>query len=421
MRGGNNNRGGGGGASRGGRSRGGGTPGGTGGRNSSNNNRHAPKISNLPLEQGVVCTLKESFGFIHCADRPEEIFFHYSSVVTPHPDELRIDDEVEFRVGSSARDPDKLAAYEVKRLPSDQKIEWEKEEGEPGQKYQGIVEKTVREDRRTPAPVPGNIRILVPKTAEVEDVAGNEDTEDGETEKVIMSATEGPIVKFTLNDYINEDSSSDPTWNRASSLRKDTSTGPRQLAKGDLIECRMVRDRRTKELWAREIRLLLSEKDRARAEAEKEMLSNATLEHGVITSLKGEYGFLRSNKRREEVFFHYSNIHLDEDGEDDKEGKEDLVLKEGQDMQFLVVTEGAEGHKDKSGPPSIQRRVSARRVKMQPRGSVQFHETIAQGVVGRLVIPPQPVDSTHSLENHGRIHLLDPITTLDSDGKCKKR
>uniref|UniRef100_A0A7S3L0B6 CSD domain-containing protein n=1 Tax=Amphora coffeiformis TaxID=265554 RepID=A0A7S3L0B6_9STRA len=391
-------------------SRGGG--GGGGGRNN-----NPPRTSNFPLEQGVICTLKESFGFIHCADRLEEIFFHYSSVVTPHPDELRIDDEVEFRVGSSARDPDKLAAYEVKRLSPDQKIEWEKEEGEPGQRYQGIVEKGVREDRRNPTPVPGNIRILVPKTEE-KGAAGAE-TADGETEKVVMSATEGPVVRFSLNDYINEDSSSDPTWNRAASLRKGSSNGPRPLAKGDLIECRMFRDRRTKELWAREIRLLLSEKDRARAEAEKEMLSNATLEHGVITSLKGEYGFLKSNKRREEVFFHYSNIHLDEDGENDKEGKEDLVLKEGQDMQFLVVTEGAEGQKDKAGPLSTQKRVSARRVKMQPRGSVQFHETIAQGVVGRLVIPPQPVDSTHSLESHGRIHLLEPITTLDSDGNAK--
>ena len=405
MRGGNNNnRGGGRGRSRGG-----------GGRNNSSQSRTK---TNLPLEQGVICTLKESFGFIHCADRPEEIFFHYSSVVSPHPDELRIDDEVEFRVGSSARDPDKLAALEVKRLPADQKIVWEKEEGEEGQKYQGIVEKPVREDRRNPTPLPGSIRILVPKQEHQNE---DEKVEDGEKDGTVMSATEGPLVRFTLRDFIGEDSAKDATWNRATSIRKGNN-GPRTLSKGDLVECRMFRDRRTKEVWAREIRLLQSEKERARLEAEKQMLSNASLEHGVITSLKGDYGFLRSNKRREEVFFHYSNIHVDdEDGENDndKAGKDDLVLKEGQDMQFLVVTEESGGQGGGSGPPSLRRRISARQVKLQPRGSVQFHDTIAQGVVGRLVIPPQPVDSTHTLESHGRIHLIDPITTKDSEGNDK--
>jgi hypothetical protein len=33
-------------------------------------------------KEGIVCTtsLKESLGFIYCADRPKEIFFHYSQL-----------------------------------------------------------------------------------------------------------------------------------------------------------------------------------------------------------------------------------------------------------------------------------------------------------------------------------------------------
>ena len=392
-----------------------------GGNNNRNNNNHHHRggrsrrpRTNLPLEQGIICTLKESFGFIHCADRPEEIFFHYSSVVSPHPDDLRMDDEVEFRVGTSPRDPDKLAALDVKRLPPDQTIVWETEEGTTAeQRCQGLVENSVREDRRNPNnTLPGSIRILIPK----EPV-----TEEGQVKEspTILAATEGPLVRFSMRDLTTtaaEDSANDPTWNRASAFRK-ASNGPKPLCKGDLVECRTFRDRRTKELWAREIRLVQSEKERARLEAEKQMLSEATLEHGVITSLKGEYGFLRSNKRREEVFFHYSNIHVEDDNAEN--GDEDVVLKEGQDMQFLVVTENAESSSGK-GAPSLRRRISARQVKLQPRGSVQFHTTLAQGVVGRLSIPPQPVDSTHTLESHGRIKLLEPFYKKDEDGNEKQ-
>lgn len=44
----------------------------------------------------------------------------------------------------------------------------------------------------------------------------------------------------------------------------------------------------------------------------------------MVTSLKGEYGFLKSSSRREQIFFHYDSIHLvpDDDGGD---GKDNLV------------------------------------------------------------------------------------------------
>ena len=70
-------------------------------RGSSRRSRGPNNITSLPFEQGIICSLKESFGFIHCAERPEEIFFHYSEVTNCHPDELQIDTEVEFKVGPS--------------------------------------------------------------------------------------------------------------------------------------------------------------------------------------------------------------------------------------------------------------------------------------------------------------------------------
>ena len=59
------------------------------------------------------------------------------------------------------------------------------------------------------------------------------------------------------------------------------------------------------------------------------MHAEASLEHGVITSLKDDYGFLRSNKRQEQVF------ELEDEGDDngfEKKG-DSLVLKEGEDRR----------------------------------------------------------------------------------------
>lgn len=44
--------------------------------------------------QGVVCSMKESFGFIERADIVKEIFFHFSEAKTR--EELRLGDDVEF-------------------------------------------------------------------------------------------------------------------------------------------------------------------------------------------------------------------------------------------------------------------------------------------------------------------------------------
>lgn len=45
--------------------------------------------------RGVVCSMKESFGFIERADVVKEIFFHFSEAKSMK-DELRLGDDVEF-------------------------------------------------------------------------------------------------------------------------------------------------------------------------------------------------------------------------------------------------------------------------------------------------------------------------------------
>jgi len=135
------------------------------------------------------------------------------------------------------------------------------------------------------------------------------------------------------------------------------------------------------------------------------MHAEASLEHGVITSLKDDYGFLRSNKRQEQVF------ELEDEGDDngfEKKG-DSLVLKEGEDMKFLVMTEGEEGQ--------LWCCMSACRVQMQmqPRGSVRFHDVLAGGVTGIVIMVPQPQDSGHALDTQGKVCLSTPIKDFVPD------
>lgn len=364
-------------------------------RGGGNNRRGAPQRTNsrqqhqtydhLPLEHGVICSLRDSFGFIHCADRVDEIFFHYSSVLpiegnnSPHPsDALQMDMEVQFRIGSQqGRNDGKLAAFQVQSLPKGT-ISWET-----------VVQKRAKGLVERGNPRDGTIRLLVDEEEHQEGTPG----EDGTT--TIKAKAVGPLVRFAAKDCTA------------------------RVTRGDLVQFKLVEERRSKDKWARKIKVLLTDRERQRQEQERKMLEEATVEHGVISSLKGDYGFLRSNKRREDVFFHYSSIEPSERdesthyGEDELfPGTDELVLKEGQDMKFLVV-------KDASGSG----RISARAVQMQPRGSVRFHDVIATGVTGTVSLVPQPQDSGHALDTKGKVLLTTPLPDMEEqeDGTSKKR
>jgi cold shock CspA family protein len=346
------------------------------------NDRRGPRDrSDLPLEQGSIASLKEAFGFIYCADRPDELFFHYSELAGCHSSDLQVDNEVEFRVGPSARDNDKIAAFQVKRLEPGT-IQWEIEE-EPGTRYRGLVERPVWSERGSSQVAEGAIRMLVPHDEE-------------EAEEEVTAAAAGPLIRYTASDYVPEQVESNKReFRRFDSSTSNSSRGGR-LGKNDLVEFTMVKQRRTGNKMARTITLLQSDRERQRLAREKELLANATLEQGIVTSLKADFGFLRSNRRREEVYFHYSHVELPDDEANDDVADE-FELKEGQDMEFLVVSEPGTG-----GPKET---LSAREVKFLPKGSVVFHAVVAEGVTGVVTRPPHPADAGYSSDMVGRVSL----------------
>ena len=380
-----------------------------GGGDGRRGSRQPSNIKSLPFEQGIICSLRESFGFIHCAERLEEVFFHYSEVANCHPDDLQIDTEVEFKVGVSGSDGSKLAAYTVHRLEPGTVV-WEVEESE-GAFFQGKVEKPClppRGDGRggggnTGPQSDGSIRIVEPRDSNIsvdsiDDGDGGNEIDKNDKKSNSKKNKNGPLVRLRTGEY------SGAKIGSSNNSKRDSST---RLFRGDLIQFRVLLDKRTKQKYAREITLLQSDRERKRVDKEKRLLKNATLEEGIVVSLNNGFGFIKSNKRRGDVYFHYSQLtipELDEEGN----ANDDFELKKGQEVKFLVVTEtNNSGNNMSSGNGNAK--VSARQIECLPKGSVVFRTVEFKGVKGvvtRVPHPPSP-GSKNDDSKWGRIRLIE--------------
>lgn len=100
--------------------------------------------------QGVICSMKESFGFIERADAVKEIFFHYSEV-QGNVNDLLLGDDVEFQIDIRNG---KEIAISIKRLPRGTVIF----EDVGIDKRRGKVQKTLKTvGRRQSDPLAGRI------------------------------------------------------------------------------------------------------------------------------------------------------------------------------------------------------------------------------------------------------------------------
>lgn len=393
---------------------------GVGGRRGSTTNSN---IQNLPVEHGIIHSLLDKFGFILCADRDRELFFHYSEYNNTnksgggsggnisHSDELNIGDEVEFRVGvappprgggdGGEEGNEKMSAYDVRRLPPGT-IYWETEDEPKGKRRMGVVDKV--------AAVGTSIR-----RRRGEDVRGSS---GGGGCPISSFGSVGAglirIIGENCDDAENKESKPlEVYYNSVDVIQTpNQQRRPRrpQLERGDMVEVTLVTERRTKEKYAREICLIRSERERRREEEESRLLENATLETGVVVSTKGDFGFLRSTIRVEEVYFHTSNIIMsmesDSDGggvhigEGDGNAGSNVTLMEGQEVEFYVVDEAKvssesdicdDGGGRVSGGGKMggsTKSLSARKIKILPNGTVKFEHIIAQGISGLVTECP---------------------------------
>lgn len=66
--------------------------------------------------QGLVCSLKDGFGFIRCVERETRMFFHFSEIMAPER-EVQLNDEVQFTIIQDPTAPQRQIAVRICYLP----------------------------------------------------------------------------------------------------------------------------------------------------------------------------------------------------------------------------------------------------------------------------------------------------------------
>ncbi|XP_024080946.1 cold shock domain-containing protein E1 isoform X2 [Cimex lectularius] len=195
--------------------------------------------------QGVVCSMKESFGFIERAEVVKEIFFHFSEAKTKEP--LQLGDDVEFTIQTRNG---KEVACNITTLPTGTVVF----EDVCNETIKGQVLKPIERGQprhQNTDSLPGRIRYRAPDHSEVEVPFGDKDQQGD----------------FTLRH-------------------------------GDWVEFRIATDRRDQLQRATNISLLL----------ESFAVSGERREQGAIAAVKDNFGFIRCADRDARIYFHFNEV-----------------------------------------------------------------------------------------------------------------
>ncbi|XP_054273916.1 cold shock domain-containing protein E1 isoform X2 [Macrosteles quadrilineatus] len=202
--------------------------------------------------QGVVCSMKESFGFIERADVVKEIFFHFSE--NKSKDDLQLGDDVEFIIQTRNG---KEVACNITTLPGGSVVFEDVADDIVKGQVLKPVERGLQARQHQNDPLPGRIRYRAPDHSEVEIPFGDKDQKRD----------------FTLRH-------------------------------GDWVQFRIATDRRDQLQRATTISLL----------PESFVVSGEKREQGVVVALKEGFGFLRCVEREPRLYFHFNEV-LDIDRE----------------------------------------------------------------------------------------------------------
>nr|CAD7458593.1 unnamed protein product [Timema tahoe] len=291
--------------------------------------------------QGVICSMKESFGFIERADVVKEIFFHFSEAKTVK-DELRLGDDVEFIIQTR-----NVIRASLSSAAEDGEIE---------------------------------VRISLSSAAEDGEIEGKEVAcnitrlEAGSVvfEDVCTEVVKGQVLKPLERGQQARQHQNDPLPGRIRYRAPDHSEveipfgdkdqrGDFTLKHGDWVQFRIATDRRDQLQRATNISL----------QEESFNVSGERREQGAVVALKEGFGFIRCAERESRLFFHFNEV-LDVD--------RDICIND--EVEFTIVQEQTSFSNS---------RQSAIRIKHLPTGTVQFEVVIEKNVSGVISkeIPPQ--------------------------------
>ncbi|KPI96212.1 Cold shock domain-containing protein E1 [Papilio xuthus] len=195
---------------------------------------------------GVICSMKENFGFIERADVVKEIFFHYSEAKTK--EELLLGDDVEFIIQTRNG---KEVACNITKLPSGSVVfEDVGPELKKGQVLKPLERGSMSRAQQND-PLPGRIRYRAEDHSEVEVPFGDKDQ----------------IGEFTLRH-------------------------------GDWVQFQVAIDRRDQLKRATNITLL----------EESFNVSGERREQGLVSSLRDGFGFIRCVEREQTMLFYFTEV-----------------------------------------------------------------------------------------------------------------
>ncbi|XP_059352111.1 cold shock domain-containing protein E1-like isoform X3 [Daphnia carinata] len=218
--------------------------------------------------QGVVCSLKESFGFIERGDVVREIFFHFSEA-KGIADSLQLGDDVEFTIQTRNG---KEVACSIIKLPSGTVV------------FEDVNPETLKGQVLKPLERGANVATL-----NTEPLSG----------RLRYRGRDRSEIEIPFGD-------------------KDQK-GEYTLRHGDWVQFNIAVDRRDKLERATNIEL----------QDESFVVSGEKRETGVVAAVKEGYGFIKCAERDARVFFHFSEV-ISQDEEVDQNSEVEFTMSQDQ-------------------------------------------------------------------------------------------
>jgi len=307
-------------------------------------------------ETGVIQSLKDNFGFIKCSEQPVSVYFHFRDVVLLQKDQrdLGMGMEVEFTIENDSK-VNKPFATRVRGLP------------------RGTVSFTIVLPERLTGVVSKEFALSNSYSSFNHSNRRVSDEDMGQIDCVSTSGVE----KFLFNG-------------------KDLENFKQPLRLGDQVEFSVLIKKRSGKKKATNIILLKAAPE--------------VFEYGIVCSIHKNYGHLTCMQRDEDMFFHFSDLEIN---------NEDIGV--GSELEFVVVTDSRSNKK------------KAIHIKHAPSGSVIFETVLPEryrGIVIReckpgVAQPPAHI-SVKKRDEHGTVEFIDAqgnsfvLTFASYDLKNKK-
>ncbi|GMF43427.1 unnamed protein product [Phytophthora fragariaefolia] len=343
------------------------------------------KLATMTRETGVVDRVKNGGGFIKCCDRPLDVYFPFHEVREAQDGDdkdgeeeeaadkprrgrqgkaptIREGDEVSFFVyeeqeDDSARSRPRLIALRVQKLPPGSVSFEELIRADA----EGLVSKLPKEPRNGPEVI-GSISVTAvdqavgEKSEEPQEDATTETTpeSDGKPSKK-KKGKDGKAKKLKVSFRLCD--------------TEDMSYVPHI---DDKVAFDEVLDKRTGKVKAVKVRVV--------------QLNPKNRETGVITAMKEDFGFIKCAERFGDAYFRFSDVM-----------GTSRSFNNGTEVAFDVLVDNKSDN------------IRATRLQILPRGTVQWEDTAAEGLEGKIIAVPSSKRGHHHSNRGGRGDKMKPL------------